>query len=121
MAHFRDNEYFLILKNNVSSDPQTTSSWSTTHNKVPGFPPNTNLSSSIGSTVSKRESVASTSSFSRGDSQVADDDDDDDDEGQDGMGSGPQPGIFDLVQPMGQQVRFCLFNGYYFDLKACLW
>ena len=88
------------------SDPQATSSWSTSHNKLSGFPPNTNLSNSIGSSASaKRESVASTSSFSRGDSQAAEDDDDDDnDEGQDGMGSGPQPGIFDLVQPSGPQV-----------------
>ena len=52
--------------------------------------------------------MASTSSFSRGDSQAADDDDDDDEEGQDGMGSGPQPGIFDLVQPSGPQVGFVL-------------
>ena len=88
------------------SDPQATSSWSTSHNKLSGFPPNTNLSNSIGSSASaKHESVASTSSFSRGDSQAAEDDDDDDnDEGQDGMGSGPQPGIFDLVQPSGPQV-----------------
>ena len=57
----------------------------------------------MGSTGSaKRESVASTSSFSRGNS-LEPDDDDDDGEDLDGMGSAHQPGIFDL-QPTGPQV-----------------
>ena len=56
----------------------------------------------MGSTDSaKRGSVASTSSFSRGTSLEPEDDDNGED--LDSMGSGPQPGIFDL-QPTGPQV-----------------